>query len=104
MHQPYPDFWPFSSLRAFFAHFDCAPLVCASYDEVSWVGAYKPRIRHTTGRVADGWLPILAYLPGGVDDLEKMNKYIDEGAASEGRDPSRIRRLLNISGKFVRSG
>jgi alkanesulfonate monooxygenase SsuD/methylene tetrahydromethanopterin reductase-like flavin-dependent oxidoreductase (luciferase family) len=69
-----------------------------------WVGAYKPRILNMTGRVADGWLPTLAYLEGGVADLEAMNTYIDEGAASAGRDPSSIRRLLNISGQFARSG
>jgi len=69
-----------------------------------WVGAYKPRILNMTGRVADGWLPTLAYLEGGVADLEEMNTYIDEGAASAGRDPSSIRRLLNISGQFARSG
>jgi hypothetical protein len=39
-----------------------------------------------------------------IADLKRMNTYIDEGAASARRDPSRIRRLLNISGKFVRSG
>lgn len=33
-----------------------------------------------------------------------MNKHIDEGAASAGRDPSNIRRLLNIVGQFARSG
>jgi alkanesulfonate monooxygenase SsuD/methylene tetrahydromethanopterin reductase-like flavin-dependent oxidoreductase (luciferase family) len=69
-----------------------------------WIGAYKPRILNMTGRVADGWLPTLAYLPGGVADLAAMNKYIDEGAASVGRDPSSIRRLLNISGQFAPSG
>jgi len=69
-----------------------------------WVGAYKPRILKLTGRVADGWLPSLGYLPGGLADLEEMNKYIDEGAATVGRDPSKVRRLLNISGQFARSG
>jgi hypothetical protein len=63
----------------------------------------KPRILLKMGQVADGWLPTLAYLPSGVANLEKMNTYID-GAASAGRDPSRIRRVLNISGKFVRYG
>lgn len=29
-----------------------------------------------------------------------MNQRIDEGAASAGRDPSAVRRLLNISGQF----
>lgn len=69
-----------------------------------WVGAYKPRILNMTGRVADGWLPTLAYLEGGLADLEEMNTYIDEAAASAGRDPSSVRRLLNISGQFARSG
>ncbi|WP_220196241.1 LLM class flavin-dependent oxidoreductase [Ktedonospora formicarum] len=69
-----------------------------------WIGAYKPRILRLTGRVADGWLPTLAYLPGGPADLEEMNKYIDEGAALSGRDPSSIRRFLNISGRFTRAG
>jgi len=57
-----------------------------------------------TGRVADSSMPTLAYLSGGVADLEEMNKYIDEGAASAGRDPSSIRRLLNFSGRFRQSG
>ena len=65
-----------------------------------WVGAYKPRILKMTGRVADGWLPTLAYLPGGIADLAAMNSYIDEGATAAGRDPASIRRLLNISGRF----
>jgi alkanesulfonate monooxygenase SsuD/methylene tetrahydromethanopterin reductase-like flavin-dependent oxidoreductase (luciferase family) len=69
-----------------------------------WIGALKPRILNMIGRVADGWLPSLAYLPGGVADLEAMNKYIDEGAASAERDPASIRRLLNITERFGRSG
>jgi alkanesulfonate monooxygenase SsuD/methylene tetrahydromethanopterin reductase-like flavin-dependent oxidoreductase (luciferase family) len=56
------------------------------------------------GRVADGWIPSLGYLQGGVADLEEMNKYIDEGAAAAGRNPASIRRLLNISGQFAPSG
>ena len=75
-----------------------------AHDIGIWVGAYKPRILHMTGRMADGWLPTLAYLEGGVADLEAMNTSLDEGAASAGRDPSSIRRLLNISGQFVPSG
>lgn len=69
-----------------------------------WVGAYKPRILNMIGRVADGWLPSLGYLPGGVADLEAMNKHIDEGATSVERNPSSIRRLLNIAGRFAQSG
>jgi alkanesulfonate monooxygenase SsuD/methylene tetrahydromethanopterin reductase-like flavin-dependent oxidoreductase (luciferase family) len=33
-----------------------------------------------------------------------MNKHIDEGAALAGRDPSKVRRFLNISGQFASSG
>jgi len=75
-----------------------------AHDIGIWVGAYKQRLLKLTGRVADGWLPSLGYLPGGPADLEEMNKYIDEGAASAGRDPSKVLRLLNISGQFARSG
>lgn len=75
-----------------------------THDIGIWIGAYKPRILKLTGRVGDGWLPTLAYLPGGLADLEEMNKHIDEGAASAGRDPSKVRRFLNISGQFARSG
>lgn len=65
-----------------------------------WVGAYKPKILKMTGRAADGWLPSLAYLEGGLPDITEMNKHIDEGAAEAGRDPKAIRRLLNINGQF----
>jgi len=73
-----------------------------AHDIGIWIGAYKPRILNLTGRVADGWLPTLGYLPGGPADLGEMNNYIDEGAAAAGRDPSKVRRLLNISGQFAR--
>lgn len=65
-----------------------------------WIGAYKPRILRTVGRIADGWLPSLQYLSGGVADLAELNKYIDEGAETAGRDPSDVRRFLNIGGQF----
>jgi alkanesulfonate monooxygenase SsuD/methylene tetrahydromethanopterin reductase-like flavin-dependent oxidoreductase (luciferase family) len=75
-----------------------------AHDIGIWVGAYKPRILKLTGRVADGWLPSLGYLPGGPADLAEMNKHIDEGAEAAGRAPSAVRRLLNISGQFARTG
>ncbi len=75
-----------------------------AHDIGIWVGAYKPRILRLTGRVADGWLPSLAYLPGGAADLREMNRHIDEGAAAAGRPPSAVRRLLNIAGQFSPAG
>ncbi|HEY8789036.1 MAG TPA: LLM class flavin-dependent oxidoreductase [Actinopolymorphaceae bacterium] len=65
-----------------------------------WLGAYKPRMLRLTGRAADGWLPSLGYLPGGPSDLVELNAHIDDGAATAGRDPRAVRRLLNISGRF----
>ncbi len=75
-----------------------------AHDIGIWIGAYKPRILRLTGRVADGWLPSLGYLEGGVTALREMNQYIDEGAEQAGRDPRSVRRLLNINGQFARTG
>lgn len=74
-----------------------------AHDIGIWVGAYKPRMLRLVGRAADGWLPSLAYLPGGVKDLLGLNAVIDEAAVEAGREPGDVRRLLNISGEFTRS-
>ena len=65
-----------------------------AHDIPIWLGAYKPRMLKLTGRAADGWLPSLGYLQPG--DLRRGNAAIDEAALDAGRDPSEIRRLLNI--------
>jgi alkanesulfonate monooxygenase SsuD/methylene tetrahydromethanopterin reductase-like flavin-dependent oxidoreductase (luciferase family) len=59
-----------------------------------WVGAYRPRMLRLTGRKADGWLPSLPYLGDG--DLAAGNAAIDAAAVAAGREPSAIRRLLNV--------
>ncbi|MFI6261847.1 LLM class flavin-dependent oxidoreductase [Micromonospora sp. NPDC051006] len=69
-----------------------------------WIGAYKPRMLRLTGRVGDGWLPSLQYLPGGPGDLATMNEQIDESAVAAGREPAQIRRLLNVGGQFAPTG
>lgn len=69
-----------------------------------WVGAYKPRILRLVGRAADGWLPSIQYLPGGITDLAEMNRHIDEAARAAGRRPQDVRRLLNVSGDFSGRG
>jgi alkanesulfonate monooxygenase SsuD/methylene tetrahydromethanopterin reductase-like flavin-dependent oxidoreductase (luciferase family) len=75
-----------------------------AHDIGVWVGAYKPRMLRLTGRAGDGWLPTLAYLPGGPADLAGMNRHIDEAALSAGRAPADVRRLLNVSGRFASTG
>jgi FAD/FMN-containing dehydrogenase len=63
-----------------------------------WLGARKRRMLRLIGAKADGWLPSIGYLEPG--EFRAGNKIIDEAAAESGRDPSRIRRLVNISGRF----
>ena len=71
-----------------------------AHDISIWVGGLRPRMLGLIGRLADGWLPSLSYLPDGVDSLVTMNALIDEAAAAAGRDPRDVRRMLNISGRF----
>jgi alkanesulfonate monooxygenase SsuD/methylene tetrahydromethanopterin reductase-like flavin-dependent oxidoreductase (luciferase family) len=75
-----------------------------AHDIKIWVGAYKPRMLRLIGRAADGVLPTLGYLPNGPADLAAVNQHIDESAQAAGRDPSAVRRLLNISGEFAPTG
>jgi hypothetical protein len=73
-----------------------------AHDVSIWLGAYKPRMLALTGRLADGWLPSSGY--AGPDQLASMNKLIDEAAVEAGRDPSAVRRLYNVSGRFDGGG
>lgn len=75
-----------------------------AHDIGIWVGAYKPKMLKLTGRVADGWLPSLGYLPGGPADLAEANKRIDDAAVAAGRSPAAVRRLLNVNGQFAATG
>ena len=67
-----------------------------------WIGAYKPRMLRLTGRVADGWLPTLAY--ASPEEIVTMGATIDAAAEAAGRDPAAIRRLYNIEGRFSGTG
>ncbi|ALE84078.1 LLM class flavin-dependent oxidoreductase [Pseudonocardia sp. HH130629-09] len=68
------------------------------------IGALGPRMLRLTGRLADGWLPSLMFLPDGPASLAEMNSHIDEGAAAAGRDPREVTRYLNIAGTFTGTG
>jgi alkanesulfonate monooxygenase SsuD/methylene tetrahydromethanopterin reductase-like flavin-dependent oxidoreductase (luciferase family) len=61
-----------------------------------WVGAFKPRMIRLVGRKADGWLPSLGVLTR--DEMRAGNEQIDASAEKAGRDPSSIRRILNVQG------
>jgi alkanesulfonate monooxygenase SsuD/methylene tetrahydromethanopterin reductase-like flavin-dependent oxidoreductase (luciferase family) len=64
-----------------------------------WVGAYGPKMLNLIGRVADGWVPSLAYTA--LPKITEMQQRIDDAAASAGRDPAAIYRILNISGRIT---
>ncbi len=64
-----------------------------------WLGAYKPRMLALTGRAADGWVPSLGYLK--PEDMREANTRIDDAARAAGRDPSAIRRVLNVGGDLT---
>lgn len=68
-----------------------------------WVGAYRPRMLRLVGERADGWLPSLAYLRG-PDALGGLNAAIDEAAVAAGRQPSDVRRLLNVEAAAAEPG
>ncbi|HLS65051.1 MAG TPA: LLM class flavin-dependent oxidoreductase [Ruania sp.] len=74
-----------------------------AHDINIWVGGLRPRMLHLIGRQADGWLPTLAYL-GGLQQIADANATIDAAAQEAGRDPTQIRRMLNIGGRFRESG
>jgi alkanesulfonate monooxygenase SsuD/methylene tetrahydromethanopterin reductase-like flavin-dependent oxidoreductase (luciferase family) len=77
-----------------------------AHDIGIWVGALKPRMLKLIGRAADGWLPSMHGLPGGLAELDNDNAIIDEAAAAAGRSPGAVRRLVNVSERYtaIRSG
>jgi alkanesulfonate monooxygenase SsuD/methylene tetrahydromethanopterin reductase-like flavin-dependent oxidoreductase (luciferase family) len=64
-----------------------------------WLGVGKPRALALTGRLADGWVPSLFWAKPEL--VPEMMRRIDEGAAAAARDPSEIRRILNVGGKIA---
>lgn len=66
-----------------------------------WVGASKPRMLRLTGRMGDGLLISMPYVP--PENLPEINALIDEGAAEVDRSPDAIRRGYNVSG-MIQSG
>ena len=60
-----------------------------------WLGVTGPRALNLTGQVADGWVPSFR---GDLKKIADMTKRLDEAAAKAGRDPSSIRRILNVNG------
>jgi alkanesulfonate monooxygenase SsuD/methylene tetrahydromethanopterin reductase-like flavin-dependent oxidoreductase (luciferase family) len=60
-----------------------------------WLGTFGPRALAVTGRLADGWIPSLGYMP--VEEIPAMRRRIDAAAEAAGRRPDQIRGILNVS-------
>lgn len=67
-----------------------------------WVGAYRPKMMNLIGRVADGWVPSLPYVP--LPKISELQQRIDDAAATAGRHPAAIQRILNIVGRISDGG
>ena len=63
-----------------------------------WLGVYGPRALRLAGRVADGWVPSLR---GDVSVLAEAAARLDDAAAGADRDPSDIRRVVNLNGQIT---
>ncbi|HWG63670.1 MAG TPA: LLM class flavin-dependent oxidoreductase [Streptosporangiaceae bacterium] len=60
-----------------------------------WLGTFGPRALAVTGRLADGWIPSLGYMP--VEEIPAMRRRIDAAAEAASRRPEQIRGILNVS-------
>ena len=73
-----------------------------AHDIGIWLGAYGPRMMRVVGRLADGWVPSLPRLP--LEEVPAKVRAIEEAAERAGRDPKRIRRIANVSGRITDGG
>lgn len=63
-----------------------------------WLGVTGPQALKLAGEVADGWVPSFR---GDLNEIAEMSRRLDEAAATAGRDPGRIRRILNVNGNIT---
>lgn len=61
-----------------------------------WVGATGPRMLRLTGRMADGILVSMPFVP--PEKLERVHGLIDQGADQAGRPAEAVRRGYNVGG------
>lgn len=66
-----------------------------------WLGVIGRRMLELTGRLGDGWIPSMSYVPPA--QAARSNAIIDAAARQAGRNPAAIRRLYNLGGAFTAS-
>jgi alkanesulfonate monooxygenase SsuD/methylene tetrahydromethanopterin reductase-like flavin-dependent oxidoreductase (luciferase family) len=59
-----------------------------------WLGTFGPKALAVTGRLADGWIPSLGYVP--EPELITMRRRVLDAAVAAGRDESEITCALNL--------
>ncbi len=59
-----------------------------------WLGTFGPRALAVTGRLADGWIPSIAFAP--PEEVLPMRDRIFAAATAAGRDPAEIRCVYNM--------
>jgi alkanesulfonate monooxygenase SsuD/methylene tetrahydromethanopterin reductase-like flavin-dependent oxidoreductase (luciferase family) len=60
-----------------------------------WLGAYRPRMLELAGRLADGWIPSMGYLPPAAAPAA-MDR-VRAAAERAGRDPDSLDYAYNVS-------
>lgn len=64
-----------------------------------WLGVQQPRPIDLVGRLADGWICSMAYVPPAK--AREGNDRIDRAALAADRDPATIRRVYNVNGAIT---
>jgi len=59
-----------------------------------WLGTYKPRTLAMTGRLADGWIPSLGFVP--PERIGPLRDQVLAAAEAAGRDPAAVAAIYNI--------
>jgi alkanesulfonate monooxygenase SsuD/methylene tetrahydromethanopterin reductase-like flavin-dependent oxidoreductase (luciferase family) len=64
-----------------------------------WLGVVGPKALALTGRIGDGWVPSMTWVPP-IKAIES-SAIIDRAAVAAGREPAAIRRIYNVGGTFA---
>lgn len=59
-----------------------------------WLGAYRPRALELAGRLADGWIPSMPYLPPSM--VTPSMDRVRDSAERAGRDPGALELAYNV--------
>jgi len=71
-----------------------------AHDVDIWVGGGGPMMLRLVARLADGWIPP-SVRSLARDGLLAKQRELDQAATDAGRDPSMIRRIVNINGRVT---